>query len=484
MSENNQYKVSYSFEHVNQHPYLADGYKVYRQDGASAEYVLIKELNANQISENEQPVLVTGVDYVSDCGTVYNYRVSAYNTRGEIECINPLFSGINFVCPTPSPSMTPSQTPTPSKTPSITPSKTATPSATPSISVSKSPEATPSKTPSKTPSITPSKTPSITPSKTPSQSITPSKTPSITPSKTPGASTSPTPSKTPSISISPSKTPSQSVTPSKTPSITPSKTPSKTPSITPSKTPSISISPSKTPSITPSKTPSKTPSITPSKTPSITPSKTPPGEQITDFTFRISHDGSSSLSNSTIRDNQLTVTDTSDVEDSTLLEWPDGAVSFEITAVSANTTDGSNNATMDGSKLDGTSIQNAAPSSENDLLTNGGFGGFPVSYAVVFGNFSATLQWANSSNSEIPDKFWGLSVDVGLYDFGLVQCTVNQGSQDCTTRTTTITKNTESSVDNRIAFHIRLAETTDSTISPAAPGTRPFKIEIQGKWNY
>jgi len=454
MSENNQYKVSYSFEHVNQHPYLADGYKVYRQDGASAEYVLIKELNANQISENEQPVLVTGVDYVSNCGTVYNYRVSAYNTRGEIECINPLFSGINFVCPTPSPSMTPSQTPTPSKTPSITPSKTATPSATPSISVSKSPEATPSKTPSKTPSITPSKTPSITPSKTPSQSITPSKTPSITPSKTPGASTSPTPSKTPSISISPSKTPSQSVTPSKTPSITPSKTPS------------------------------KTPSITPSKTPSITPSKTPPGEQITDFTFRISHDGSSSLSNSTIRDNQLTVTDTSDVEDSTLLEWPDGAVSFEITAVSANTTDGSNNATMDGSKLDGTSIQNAAPSSENDLLTNGGFGGFPVSYAVVFGNFSATLQWANSSNSEIPDKFWGLSVDVGLYDFGLVQCTVNQGSQDCTTRTTTITKNTESSVDNRIAFHIRLAETTNSTISPAAPGTRPFKIEIQGKWNY
>ena len=172
------------------------------------------------------------------------------------------------------------------------------------------------------------------------------------------------------------------------------------------------------------------------------------------------------------------------MEDSTLLEWPDGAVSFEITAVSANTTDGSNNATMDGSKLDGTSIQNAAPSSENDLLTNGGFGGFPVSYAVVFGNFNPTLQWAGSSNSEIPDKFWGLSVDVGLYDFGLVQCTVNQGSQDCTTRTTTITKNTESSVDNRIAFHIRLAETTNSTISPAAPGTRPFKIEIQGKWNY
>ena len=74
MAQNNQYKVNYSFEHVNQHPYLADGYKLYRQDGQSSEYVLIKDFNAEQVSQNETPILVTGIDYVPNCGTVYNYK--------------------------------------------------------------------------------------------------------------------------------------------------------------------------------------------------------------------------------------------------------------------------------------------------------------------------------------------------------------------------------------------------------------------------
>ena len=65
------------------------GIKLYRQNGQSSEYVLIKEFNAEQVSQNETPILVTGIDYVPNCGTVYNYKVSAYNSRGRNRMYKP-----------------------------------------------------------------------------------------------------------------------------------------------------------------------------------------------------------------------------------------------------------------------------------------------------------------------------------------------------------------------------------------------------------
>ena len=300
MTEHNrEYKVYYSFMHRNEHPYLADEYRIYRQDGINADYELIDTLDALSIGTGFS-VQVTGIDVVHDCGIQYNYKVSAYNARGEIDCINPLFSGIDFPCPTPT--RTPSSSITPSI--SITPSRTITPTVTPSITASITPSKTPPESPSVTPSIsvsktvTPTVTTSITPSNTPpeSPSVTPSKT--ITPTVTPSISNSVTPSNTPpgSPSVTPTVTPSKTITPTVTPSISVSKSPPPSPSLTPTVTPSISASsspppsPSLTPTVTPSisasssppPSPSVTPSIsvsktvTPSVTPSVTASKSPP----------------------------------------------------------------------------------------------------------------------------------------------------------------------------------------------------------------
>jgi hypothetical protein len=131
------------------------------------------------------------------------------------------------------------------------------------------------------------KTSCIPPSVTPSISISPSfsNTPSITftPSITVSRSISNTPSITVSRSISntPSITVSRSI--SNTPSITVSRSISNTPSIT------VSRSISNTPSITVSRSISNTPSIsisksisnTPSVTPSVTPSTSPPSSTFT-----------------------------------------------------------------------------------------------------------------------------------------------------------------------------------------------------------
>lgn len=167
------YKVYYSFLHDNQVPYETDYYKLYRQEvvnGASGTYIQVAQITPTGLGKD---LIISGVDLVNDCNIEYNYKVSAYNDNAEIFCINPLFSGIEFTCPTPSPTVTPTTTttPTPSITPtitvssSITPSVTLTPTVTPSISV--------------TPTITPSVT--LTPTMTPSVTITPTATPSSSP---------------------------------------------------------------------------------------------------------------------------------------------------------------------------------------------------------------------------------------------------------------------------------------------------------------
>ena len=578
MEENEKYKVSYTFDHVNQHPYLADGYKVYRQDGEQAEYVLIDTLNAEKISEGEQPVSITGVDYVPNCGTLYNYKVSAYNERGEIECINPLFSGINFICPTLTPtvspslsatvtpsisvsrtaSVTPTNSPpvtnTPSLSPSIspslsisvTPSKTLTPTVTPSVSksvsvtpstslslsvtpsVSKSVSVTPSKsvTPTVTPSlslsVSPSTSISVTPSQslslsitpsvsksvsvtpstslsvsvTPSKSVTPTVTPSLSLSVTPSTSLSVTPSQslslsvtpsvsksvsvTPSMSLSLSVTPSKSVTPTVTPSLSLSVTPSTSLSVTPSQSLSLSVTPSVSKSVSVTPSTSLSLSVTPSR--SVTPSTSPPGQQPSEFTFRLFHDGNSSITSSSVLSSSLTVTDTNDTEDNSLLQWPNGATSFELIAVSPNNTllDGNGDSVLAGEKLDGTVLSLSSPE----------YGGFVNDAVFDFNTFLDTYnpRWGNTSTSIIPEKFIASSDADGLWDFGLVQTTISQGSQNLGSRTTTLTRNSEGGSDNEIAFHIQLSQDQatsggdDPSNNVSSMGTKSIIIEAKGKW--
>ena len=92
------YKVYYSFLHRNEDPYLADLYKVYRQaisGGVTGSFTYITGHVAGKVGD---PVLVTGVDYVEQCDTTYNYKVSAHNSNGEVFSINPVVTGVIFSC--------------------------------------------------------------------------------------------------------------------------------------------------------------------------------------------------------------------------------------------------------------------------------------------------------------------------------------------------------------------------------------------------
>jgi len=92
------YKVYYSFLHRNEDPYLADTYKLYRQAISGSSSGSFEYVTGHSAGKVGDPVLVTGIDYVSGCDTTYNYKVSAINSNGEIFCINPVVSGVNFPC--------------------------------------------------------------------------------------------------------------------------------------------------------------------------------------------------------------------------------------------------------------------------------------------------------------------------------------------------------------------------------------------------
>jgi len=93
--EQKNYKVYYSFLHRNENPYLAETYRVFREDNGSGWNKVAEHLASKQ----GDPVLVTGMDVVNHCNVEYNYKVSAFNDSGEIFCINPLVSGVIFPCP-------------------------------------------------------------------------------------------------------------------------------------------------------------------------------------------------------------------------------------------------------------------------------------------------------------------------------------------------------------------------------------------------
>ena len=280
------YKVYYSFLHKNEEPYLADGYKLYRQEVAGSTYGDFNHIKTLIPSGVGNPILITGVDEVEYCDTVlYNYKVSAYNEQGEVFGISPMLSGIKFNCP-PDPSVTPTSTTTPTPTPTssmlmsasvtptntITPTSTITPTATSSITPTSTITPTITTTPSITPTITitPSITPTITttPSITPTSTITPSATSTITPTATVTSSVTPTSTITPTVTSS--ITPTSTITPTITQTITPTNSITPTSTITP--TASVSPGASETPTPTTTTTPTTTSSITPTST--ITPTAT------------------------------------------------------------------------------------------------------------------------------------------------------------------------------------------------------------------
>ena len=211
------FQVNYSFLHNNRIENQAEEYRVYRQElvnGVGGDFILINTIDAIEVGD---AVEITGVDFVDGCNQVsYNYKVSAFNSRGEVECINPSVSGINFPCPTQSNTPTQSVTETPpvTSTPQATPSVTATPQSTPSAT----------STPQSTPSAT--STPEATPSATKTLPTTPSATKTLpaTPSPTNTKDFQPivTQSSTPTFSVT--QTNSATLTPTATPTITPTET--------------------------------------------------------------------------------------------------------------------------------------------------------------------------------------------------------------------------------------------------------------------
>jgi hypothetical protein len=275
----NHFNVYYSFLHRNESPYLADLYRVFRQEDGGP-WDAIAEHPAGKVGD---PVLVTGMDVVDNCNITYTYKVSAYNNQGEVYCINPLVSGVNFPCPTPSRTQTSTPT-TPTATPTRTQTKT--PSNTPSKTASNTPTQTPTntQTPTLTPTATQTQTQTVTNTQTQTQTqsvtatSTSTQTPSQTVTNTQTQTQTSTLTQTPTVTNTSTQTPTVTKTLTQTPTVTPSHT--QTPTITPSHTqtqtvtPSQTHTPTQTSSITPSQTQTQSVTATQTQTQTVTPSHT------------------------------------------------------------------------------------------------------------------------------------------------------------------------------------------------------------------
>ena len=453
--QSSDFKVLYSFCHVNQFPHLADYYNIYRQDGEGQPYVKVGTIPAKETSVDDEPVEVTGYDIVPECGVVYNYKVSAYNNRGEIDCINPTWEGIDFACPTATP----------------TPTATATPTNTVTPTQSNTPPPTPTTTPTNTVTPTQSNTPPPTPTTTPTNTVTP----------TQSSSPPPTPTTTPTNTV----TPTQSSSPPPTPTTTPTNTVTPTQSSSPTPTPTSTQTQTPTATTTPTNTPTQT------QTATVTQSSAP----VVDLTidFLLTRDGTTSLdteirpgsqqvkviSSSFFRNNTSTIDSQSN--DTSILAWPAGTTKFELIPIATTAKDSSNNAT-----LPGTNFTNySTPSADYDLGTPD-WGGF--ARGLNEGPFGSTDEpiWANGTQSIIPHFAAFSSTTEGLYDFGLVE-TSTDTSQNITfgNRTKIIERDSN---DSPIAFWLQLhqdvAENWNSfSPNPIAAGTRGFIIHVKGKFS-
>jgi len=269
--QSSDFKVLYSFCHVNQFPHLADYYNIYRQDGEGQPYVKVGTIPAKETSVDDEPVEVTGYDIVPECGVVYNYKVSAYNNRGEIDCINPTWEGIDFACPTATP--TPTATATPTNT--VTPTQSNTPPPTPTTTPTNTVTPTQSNTPPPTPTTTPTNT--VTPTQSSSPPPTPTTTPTNTVTPTQSSSPPPTPTTTPTNTVTPTQSSSPPPTPTTTPTNTVTPTQSSSPPPSPTNTPTNTVTPtqSSSPPPSPTNTPTNTVTPTQSSTPPPSPTNTP-----------------------------------------------------------------------------------------------------------------------------------------------------------------------------------------------------------------
>ena len=485
------YKVYYSFLHRNEFPYLADEYKLYRQDvqaGSTGGFYYVDSMPALTTGN---PVTITGIDLVPSCDIVYNYKVSAYNSQGEIDCINPILSGINFPCP-------PSPTPTSTNTPTVTPSITTTPSVTPSITTTSSVTPTVSSSAVINPSPTATPTNTVTPTITPSITITPTVTPTISITSTPNKSNTPTPTVTQSITTTPSVTPSITATASVTPSITAtaSVTPSitATASVTPSITATASVTPSITPSITvssssqpsaPSSTPTPTITATPSVTPTITttPSVTPtttvsvsptatatpsvtvsssPAQGFNEFAEILKLDGSSGIDPA--NSDSLSAGGIS-----WAIEWPVGATKFSIDAVPE-------------SPVSTSTVSGGVNESNQGPLTRTDFGGL-ASYSSYYPAWAELNPSDNSpvstDTTELPLAFYAGLTEYGIYDFGLIDC---EGDPFCANgkRVAEISKSDQP--NGKIHFFAQVIQ--DGATLPQGLDilSNAFEIQFSGRW--
>lgn len=185
------------------------------------------------------------------------------------------YVGVEFVAPTPTPTVTPTPTATPTvtdtptQTPTVTdtPTVTPTPTDTPTVTATPTETGTPTQTPTDTATPTETPTPTDTPTETPTPTDTPTQTPTQ-PTATPTETPTDTPTTTPTETGTPTETPTPTDTPTETPTETPTWTPTETPTDTPTWTPTHT--PTDTPTPTPTPTATDTPTPTATNTPTVT----------------------------------------------------------------------------------------------------------------------------------------------------------------------------------------------------------------------
>ncbi|NTV52920.1 MAG: hypothetical protein HGA76_07920, partial [Candidatus Firestonebacteria bacterium] len=211
-------------------------------------------------------------------GTVYYYRVRAYNGTTQTYYTGTINLTTLNSTPTVTPTASPTLTVTPTQTATSTVSSTATRTTTRTSTVTTSPTATPTPTLTVTPTSTATFTKTPTSSATYTPTVTPSVTPTFTPSMTPTWTETSTPTEgpsgtfTPTFSVTPTKTVSGTATATGT--VTPTLTASGTLTPTPSVTPTLSVTGTGTATGTVTSTRTASGTVTPTSSATVTPSVT------------------------------------------------------------------------------------------------------------------------------------------------------------------------------------------------------------------
>jgi hypothetical protein len=219
---------------------------VFNISGITTTFAGIVTQLSNQLSANSYFAMTSNDEfsqtYENYERTIFANSLSNLNTSSTKYIVfpNAVYSDINTLIPTPTPTATSTSTPPP--TPTATPTRT--------------PPVTPTTTNTPTMSVTPTQTPTGTTTCTPTNTATPTNTSTTTPTAT--NTRTPTNTATPTNTITPSNTPTNSQTPSNSPTISTTPTNTATNTQTPTNTPTNTQTPTNTVTSTITSTPTRT----------------------------------------------------------------------------------------------------------------------------------------------------------------------------------------------------------------------------------